>query len=301
MQPLRKSTFMRFSTGRLVLLAAWLISLAGAFGLGAYVYNHRTRIRPTTIRPAVPSVQPSRRIETHLYNLEVQLVAVPADGRDGGIAVKDILLQTIPSGVRILASHNHWYSEKDCYTLRVSSIETSFDGLMAATVPSNWKTVFESQPCSVLIQEANHRSPTHEAGGRLLPVSEREILITVGVFTGDAKEGPVQGPDVNSSYGKTILFNLTTGASRVFTRGHRNAQGLAATADRQIWLTEHGSRGGDELNRLVPGDLRRAYPDRPPHKGHRRNGGREHCPEDRRQFPGLHRPGRGVPAARLTT
>src|SRR5688572_26704304 len=293
---------MRFSMGRLVVLAAWLFSLAGAFGVGAYVYQ-----RPKSTPPVVRSVQSTRRIETNLYNLSVQLVAIPAEGRDGGIAplgngllfanrkgrvwyvdstrslralnlripinipefeadpynasterrdrfaVKDILVQTMPSGVRILASHNHWYSERDCYTLRVSSVETSFDGLMTGTVPSSWKTVFESQPCSVLIQEANHRSPTHEAGGRLLAMSEREILLTVGVFRGDAKEGAVEGPDVKSSYGKTILLNLATGASRVFTRGHRNAQGLVATADGQIWLTEHGSRGGDELNRLVQG------------------------------------------------
>jgi hypothetical protein len=286
------------------MLAAWLFSLAGAFSAGAFVYRDRTR----SASP-VRSVQPSGLIGTNLYNLRVRLVAVPAEGRDGGIAplgngllfanrkgqlwfvdaakslhalslripintpefdadpynatterrdrfaVKDILVQTIPSGVRILASYNHWYSEKDCYTLRASSIETSFDELMAGRAPATWKTVFESHPCFPLIPEGNHRIPTHEAGGRLLAMSEREILITVGVFRSDVEtaEGFVEGPDVNSSYGKTIIFNIATGASRVFTRGHRNAQGLAATADKRIWLTEHGSRGGDELNRLVEG------------------------------------------------
>ena len=286
------------------MLTAWLFSLAGAFGVGAYVFRDRTRT-PSVVQP----VPPSQHIETNLYNLRVQLVAVPAEGRDGGIAplangllfanrkgrlwyvdaakslralnlripiniaefdgdpynasterrdrfaVKAILVQTIPSGVRILASYNHWYSEKDCYTLRVASIETTLDGLLAGTMPATWKTVFESHPCFPLMREGNHRIPTHEAGGRLLAVSEREILITVGVFRSDVetKEGFIEGPDVNSSYGKTILFNLATGASRVFTSGHRNAQGLAATADKQIWLTEHGSRGGDELNRLVEG------------------------------------------------
>lgn len=299
---------MRFSPGRLVTLAAWLFSLAGAFGVGAYLYQRPTTT-PTPSPSLVRSVQPSQGIETNLYNLRVQLVAVPAEGRDGGIAplgngllfanrngrlwyvdsarslralnlripinipefeadpynasterrdrfaVKDILLQKLPNGLRILASHNHWHSEKDCYTLRVSSIETSFDNMLAGAGPSTWKTVFESHPCSPLIKEAHHRSPTHEAGGRLLAVSDREILITVGVFTGDVEttDGSIAGPDVNSSYGKTILFNLATGSSRVFTTGHRNAQGLAATADGQIWLTEHASRGGDELNRLVQG------------------------------------------------
>ncbi|MDP9179228.1 MAG: PQQ-dependent sugar dehydrogenase [Gemmatimonadota bacterium] len=323
MQPPRKWSFMRFSMGRLVMLGAWLLSLAGAFRVGAYVYEYRTRIR------SVPqSVQPSPGIETNLYNLRVHMVAVPAEGRDGGIAplgngllfanrkgrlwyvdrakssralnlripinipefeadpynatttlrdrfaVKDLLVQTLPSGVRILASHNHWHSEKDCYTLRVSSIETSFDGLLAGTAPSAWKTVFETYPCRLLPEASTgkNRLPTNAAGGRLVAVSDREILITVGRF-GPAVETTEESvathlkvcsgisfrarssrrEDLNNSYGKTILFNLATGASCVFTTGHRNPQGLAATADTQIWVTEHAERGGDELNLLVEG------------------------------------------------
>ena len=194
------------------------------------------------------------RIPINIPEFEADPYNADTERRDR-FAVKDILVQTLPNGVRILASHNHWNSEKDCYTLRVSSIETSFDGLMAAAVPATWKTVFESHPCNALMPEGNHRIPTHEAGGRLWPLSEREILITVGVFQSDVEtsEGLIEGPGVNSSYGKTILLDLATGASRVFTRGHRNAQGLAATADKQIWLTEHASRGGDELNLLVEG------------------------------------------------
>ncbi len=41
----------------------------------------------------------------------------------------------------------------------------------------------------------------------------------------------------------------------LFTLGHRNIQGLAVdTQTGQIWSTEHGSRGGDELNLIKPGE-----------------------------------------------
>lgn len=41
---------------------------------------------------------------------------------------------------------------------------------------------------------------------------------------------------------------------RVFSMGHRNVQGLAVDSKTgAIWATEHGARGGDELNRLVSG------------------------------------------------
>jgi glucose/arabinose dehydrogenase len=42
--------------------------------------------------------------------------------------------------------------------------------------------------------------------------------------------------------------------SEIFTWGHRNPQGLAMHPDSgQMWLAEHGPRGGDELNLLVAG------------------------------------------------
>lgn len=41
---------------------------------------------------------------------------------------------------------------------------------------------------------------------------------------------------------------------RVFSMGHRNVQGLALDGKTgAIWATEHGARGGDELNKLVSG------------------------------------------------
>lgn len=40
----------------------------------------------------------------------------------------------------------------------------------------------------------------------------------------------------------------------IWTLGHRNIQGLTRdAASGRIWASEHGSRGGDELNRLTPG------------------------------------------------
>lgn len=43
-------------------------------------------------------------------------------------------------------------------------------------------------------------------------------------------------------------------APEVLTLGHRNVQGIALDpTDGSLLITEHGPRGGDELNRLVPG------------------------------------------------
>lgn len=39
----------------------------------------------------------------------------------------------------------------------------------------------------------------------------------------------------------------------IWSWGHRNPQGLALGPDGTIWSTEHGARGGDEVNRIRPG------------------------------------------------
>ena len=44
-------------------------------------------------------------------------------------------------------------------------------------------------------------------------------------------------------------------APRVYSYGHRNPQGLVVDpATGTIWMTEHGPKGGDELNRIVAGN-----------------------------------------------
>jgi aldose sugar dehydrogenase len=44
------------------------------------------------------------------------------------------------------------------------------------------------------------------------------------------------------------------GAGEVFTYGHRNAQGMAMHPETgDIWIHEHGPKGGDEINILKPG------------------------------------------------
>ncbi len=44
------------------------------------------------------------------------------------------------------------------------------------------------------------------------------------------------------------------GAPEIWSTGHRNPQGAAINpADGALWITEHGPRGGDEINRPQPG------------------------------------------------
>jgi cytochrome c2 len=173
-----------------------------------------------------------------------------ATSRLDQFGVKDVLVQSIPGGLRLLASHNHWDAENDCYVLRVSGLEATEEEIRhgSAALQSRWRTYFDTTPCVPLESgDGVNYVPSMDAGGRLAALSDDEILLTVGHFA-VADIG-----SLDNSYGKTIFIDLRTQSARPYTIGHRNPQGLIVSSDGTVWSTEHGPRGGDELNRLIDG------------------------------------------------
>jgi len=68
-----------------------------------------------------------------------------------------------------------------------------------------------------------------------------------------ARNGEDLVSDEATAYGKTFVVDYRTNQFEVFTKGHRNPQGLLTAQTKDIWLTEHGPKGGDELNLLTKG------------------------------------------------
>lgn len=106
-------------------------------------------------------------------------------------------------------------------------------------------------------------------GGKLAFDSDGYLYLTAGdrqvPSTGDLSAHPAQDPSNHHGVivrlnedGTTPDDNPFVGQSgrlpEIYSYGHRSPQGLAIhpmTGD--IWMTEHGPQGGDELNRIVPG------------------------------------------------
>lgn len=56
----------------------------------------------------------------------------------------------------------------------------------------------------------------------------------------------------NSIYGKTLFINIESKKELIFSSGHRNAQGLYVAGE-VILSSEHGPKGGDEINKIEYG------------------------------------------------
>lgn len=112
-------------------------------------------------------------------------------------------------------------------------------------------------------------TPAHKGalhfGGRILFTKDDNLLVSTGERS-DLETRP-QAQDLNSGLGKIVRIttdgkpaagNPFTGKANarpeLYSYGHRNVQGMAlhpVTGD--LWETEFGPRGGDELNRIESG------------------------------------------------
>ncbi|HVW69251.1 MAG TPA: PQQ-dependent sugar dehydrogenase [Steroidobacteraceae bacterium] len=172
--------------------------------------------------------------------------------------VADVRVMENGDNVRVFVSHHYWKHARKCFVVRVSSLSGRRADFLAGAAGLHWETVFESTPCVPLTGpdslHANNPFSGMEIGGRLFPLDDHTLMLTLGDhdFSGiETKAIFAQDPQV--SYGKTILLHLDTGTSEIYSLGHRNPQGLYITPQGTIWSTEHGPQGGDELNHIVQG------------------------------------------------
>lgn len=129
---------------------------------------------------------------------------------------------------------------------------------------TDWEVVFEV--------DRSKQSGQH-FGSRLVWLPDGTLLASIG----DGGNPPLerdgefirqQAQNLGSHLGKTIRINddgsvptdnpfadSSEAEPEVWSYGHRNIQGLAFDTTRnQVWASEHGSRGGDEVNQLAAGE-----------------------------------------------
>lgn len=97
------------------------------------------------------------------------------------------------------------------------------------------------------IATANAWSKNSIHFGSRIAVTNDSIFFTVG----DRNERDL-AQDRKVDNGKVIQVNRKTMERSVYSIGHRNPQGLTLHPETQdLWLSEHGPRGGDEINFVI--------------------------------------------------
>ena len=91
------------------------------------------------------------------------------------------------------------------------------------------------------------RASVHD-GGRLRFGPDGTLYASAG----DAGQ-PNLAPDPSSLNGKVLRVDPDNGGATVFSRGHRNPEGLCFAPDGRFLSTEHGPTGNDEVNVLRQG------------------------------------------------
>ena len=137
----------------------------------------------------------------------------------------------------IIVSFSNYISE-NCFSFNIARAKFNKEFL-------RFKKFFETSECQ----------PRYFAGRlfEYLHKKEKGLLVSVDVWGVTVKNeekrntANLLSQDTESPFGK-ILFVNYKGEFDVFSRGHRTPQGLFVTKDNFIISTEHGPRGGDEIN-----------------------------------------------------
>jgi glucose/arabinose dehydrogenase/cytochrome c2 len=165
----------------------------------------------------------------------------------------DILVEDRGNDFRLFASHHYWNSEKRCVSVRVSAIDGSYSNFLGSAGAQTWQTVYESEPC-VPFKDKGTPFAGHQIGGKLVLLDKQRLLLATGDHEFDGVySAKIFSQDETVPYGKTILIDLNSHTASIYSMGHRNPQGLDADRSGTIWLTEHGPKGGDELNVISKG------------------------------------------------
>ena len=158
---------------------------------------------------------------------------------DARYAPTDIeVMSTTGSRARLFVSFPEYVAGRKCVRLAVNRVDVSLDAQ-----PRILRTakVFRSKPC-VPPAAIQHTS------GKLVRLSKSRAYVTLG----DLGYPGINNRRARGQLGSVLLIEKGQKAVRI-SQGHRNGQGLTRDRLGRLWETEHGPRGGDELNLIRRG------------------------------------------------
>ena len=125
--------------------------------------------------------------------------------------------------------------KKDCFNLKILVSKINRKKL-------NFKTFYETSGC--VDKNNKHGYLAHQGAGGRMFVGDNSIYFTTGEF----RNRPLAQKKEND-FGKILNIEFKSGKSKIISIGHRNPQGLYYSKKNNFIIsTEHGPKGGDEIN-----------------------------------------------------
>jgi len=178
---------------------------------------------------------------SHLYLFDLstksdQLLGrvIPASERlnDARFAITDIaVLSKSSTSANLLISYPSYRKNGNCVVVKLDAYKLTLGSKPSITKGKNW---FTSKPC-VPISAVQH------AAGRLAVIDEKTTYLTVG----DLGFSKIGSKSARGDLGG--VFKIGPSKVEKISTGHRNQQGIELIGN-DLYISEHGPRGGDELN-----------------------------------------------------
>ena len=185
------------------------------------------------------------------WDLE-EKVKVTLSKVDEKIAGRSGILGNMIGVTSILVDDNFFYIayarqiKKYCYHIGVLRAEINFSEMIFEQF-LNYPNPTECARADILTKDYGFNGKV--SGGKLSNYKDEKILLSIGTF------GLMKGVfDDSNNFGKMVQLDTKTKELKVISKGHRNPQGLIYDKINDLIIsTEHGPKGGDEINIIKKG------------------------------------------------
>jgi len=143
------------------------------------------------------------------------------------------IMGTLVHKEKVYVSHLDY--DNNCQIYNISYANINFENLI-------FKNFFKSKSCGENLNAGRMKVLNFNGSDGLLATMGGEKL----------NEPSGKPQDLNSDIGKIIFIDFKTKEKKIYSMGHRNPQGLFVEGD-LIIATEHGPKGGDEINKIEYG------------------------------------------------
>jgi hypothetical protein len=127
--------------------------------------------------------------------------------------------------------------KKNCWNTSVVYGKLNYEDI-------KFNKLFTNDSCINSHDNIDKEFNAHQSGGRMIGFDNDHILLSTGDY-----RSRFLSQNKKSNNGKIIKINLNSKSTKLVSMGHRNPQGLYLDKKNKFILeTEHGPKGGDEIN-----------------------------------------------------